>query len=35
MSDATQKAGAVWRGVHSRPRRWSEAQKRRIVAENP
>ena len=34
MTDATQKAGAESRGVDTPRRRWSEAQKRRIVAES-
>ena len=34
MTDATQKAGAGSRGVDTPRRRWSEAQKRRIVAES-
>ena len=34
MTDATQRAGAGSRGVDTPRRRWSEAQKRRIVAES-
>ena len=34
MTDATQKTGAGSRGVDTPRRRWSEAQKRRIVAES-
>ena len=34
MADATQKVGARSRGVETPRRRWSEAQRRRIVAES-